>query len=88
MDYQNAFAELEMLGEMSYANEESKKRKIIKNCVPKDSKDTIILKELCAKLNCKQTFKIIRVHVIASDGRKPRGAHNTLVSQLADIIAQ
>ena len=88
MDYQNAFAQLEMLGELSYADEESKKRKIIQNCVPKDSKDAVILKELCANKTYKQTCKMIRVHAIASEDRKPRGVHNTLVSQLADIIAQ
>ena len=82
------FAKLEMLGEMSYADKESKKRKITQNFVPKDSKDARILKELCASKTYKQTCKMIRVHVIASDDRKPRGVHNTLVSQLADIIAQ
>ena len=31
---------------------------------------------------------MIRVHAIASEDRKPRGVHNTLVSQLTDIISQ
>ena len=31
---------------------------------------------------------MIRVHAIVSEDRKPSGVHNTLVSQLADIIAQ
>ena len=88
MDYQNAFAELEMLGELSYANKESKKRKIIQNCESKDSKDAMILKELCTNKTYKQTCKMIRVHAIASKNRKPRVVHNTLVYQLADIIAQ
>ena len=77
-----------MLGELSYADEESKKRKIIQNCVPKDSKDAMILKELCANKTYKQTCKMIRVHAIASEDRKPREVHYTLVSQLADIIVQ
>ena len=64
MEYQNAFAELEMPGELSYANEESKKRKIIQNCVPKDSKDAMVLKELCANKTYKQTCKMIRIVVI------------------------
>ena len=31
---------------------------------------------------------MIRVHAIVSEDREPRGVHNTLVPQLADIIAQ
>ena len=77
-----------MLGELSYADEESKKRKIIQNCVPKDSKDAMILKDLCASKTYKQTCKMIRVHAIASEDRKTRGVHNILVSQLADMVAQ
>ena len=37
-----------MLGGLSYADEESKKRKIIQSCVSKDSKYGMILKKLCA----------------------------------------
>ena len=82
------FAKLEMLGEMSYADKESKKRKITQNFVPKDSKDARILKELCASKTYKQTCKIVWVHVIASEGKKPRKVYNTLFSQLTEIILQ
>ena len=78
MDYQNAFAELELLGEMSYADEESKKRKILQNCVSSDSKDAMILKEICTNKSYKDTCKMIRVHAIAVDEREPRGVHFTL----------
>ena len=88
MDYQNTIVELEMLGKLSYANEESKKRKIIQSCAPMDSKNAMILKELCANKTYKQTCKMIRVHAIISEDRGPRGVHIALVSQLADIIAQ
>ena len=73
MDYQNAFAELELLGEMSYADEESKKRKILQNCVSSDSKDAMILKEICANKYYKDTCKMICVHAIAVDERGPEG---------------
>ena len=48
----------------------------------------MVLKELCVNKTYKQTSKMIRVHAIASEDRKPRGVHNTLVSQLADMVAQ
>ena len=66
MDYQNAFAELKLLGELFSAYEESKKRKIIQDCVPKDYKNAMILKKLYASKTYKQTCKMIRVHAIAS----------------------
>ena len=48
MGYQNVFDELEKLWEMSYADGESKKRKVIQNCVPQDFKNAMILMDLCA----------------------------------------
>ena len=44
IDYQNDFAELELLGEMLFADEGITKRKIIQNCVSSDSKDAMILR--------------------------------------------
>ena len=83
MDYQNAFAELELLGEMSYADEESKKRKILQNCVSSDSKDAMILKKICANKSYKDTCKIICVHAITVDETEPKGVHFTLGDQQA-----
>ena len=76
--YKKCFAELELLGEMSYADEESKKRKILQNCVSSDSKDVMILKEICANKPYKDTCKTIRVHSIAADEREFRGVYFTL----------
>ena len=78
MNYQNAFAELKLLGETSYTDEESKKRQILQNCVSSDYTDAMILKEICTNKPYKDTCKMIRVHAIAVDEREPRGVHFTL----------
>ena len=72
------FAELKLLGEMSYANEESIKRRILQNCVSSDSKDVMILREICANKSHKDSCKMIFVHAITVDEKEPRGVHFTL----------
>ena len=39
-DYENAFAELEVLGETAYLSNASKKRKVVQNCVARESNDS------------------------------------------------
>ena len=73
MDYQNTFAELELLGEMSYADEESIKSRILQNCVSSDSKDVIILREICANKSHKDSCKMIFVHAITLHEKDSRG---------------
>ena len=72
-------AELELLGEMFYADEESIKRKILQNCVSSDSKDAMSLREICANKFHKDSCKMIFVHAIAENEKEPRGVHSTLV---------
>ena len=73
------FAELELLGEMSYADEESIRRRILQNCVSSDSKDVMILRDVCANKSHKDSCKMIFVHAIAENEKEPRGVHSTLV---------
>ena len=63
---------------MSYADEESKNRKILQNCVSSDSKDAMILKDICANKSYKDTCKMICVHFSVVNEKEPRGVHFTL----------
>ena len=87
-DYENAFAEMELLGENSYANDATKKRKMIQNCVAKDSKDSMMLRELCKGKSYKETCKMLRTHAIASDNSRSRGANVNLAEYVAQLVNQ
>ena len=88
-DYENAFAELEVLGESSYMSDASKKRKIIQNCVPKDSKDAMIIRELCVGKSYQQTCKMIRQHALLSDNKRTIPQVNkTTIEHLVHMMAQ
>ena len=87
-DYENAFAEMELLGETSYSQDVTKKRKIIQNCVSRDSKDAMMLRELCKNKSFKETCKMLRTHAIASHSTNSRRVNNTARDRLVQLLTK
>ena len=85
--YQNAFAVLEILVVKAYADEESKKRKMVQNCVAPGSRDVMYMSEICKDKSFKDTCEMIRKQAIASDSRGSRGVNSTMVQLFADLVA-
>ena len=86
-DYQNAFAELEILGVKAYADEESTKRKMTQNCVAPGSRDVMYMREICKGKSFKDTCEMTRKKAIASDAKGSRGVNSTMVQLFADLVA-
>ena len=61
-DYKNAFAELDAIGDTTFAGDERKKKRILKNFAGANSQLGMVLKELCAGKTFAQTCKILRTH--------------------------
>ncbi len=63
-DYENAFAELEVLGKTSFVDDDSKKDRLLQNYVDPTSKEYLILEKLTADMNFKELCTFLRSHGI------------------------
>ena len=71
---------------MAYADEESKKRKMIQNCVAPGSRDAMYMREICKEKSFKDTCEMIRKQAIASDSKSTRGVNSALVQLVDDLV--
>ena len=71
----------------AYADEESKKRKMIQNCAAPGSRDAMYMREICKGKSFKDTCEMIRKQAIASDTKGRRGVNSTMVQLFADLVA-
>ena len=88
-DYENAFAELDALGDTTFASDEKKKKRLLKKFASPNSHLGMVLKELCKRQTFEETCQTLRVHGLSGGSAKPaRMIHNTSrMDELVNLIS-
>ena len=88
-DYENAFAELDALGDTTFAGDEKKKKRLLRKFASPNSHLGMVLKELCKNQTFEETCQTLRVHGLSGGSAKPaRMIHNTSkMDELVNLIS-
>ena len=88
-DYKNAFAELDAIDDRTFADDERKKKRILKNFAGTNSQLGMVLKELCAGKSFAQTCRVLRTHGLAGGSVKPARQikATSKLNELVDLVA-
>ena len=88
-DYENAFAELDALGDTTFAGDEKKKKRLLRKFASPNSHLGMVLKELCKGQTFEETCQTLRVHGLSGGStRSPRMIQNTSkMDELVNLIS-